>query len=692
MCGIFGILARKGSTLGAERARALLARLYELSESRGKESAGLHVYLPDSSRAWTLKGAQRATELLATPGYEALLGGPVREGLGREAVALLAHSRLVTNGSAELPQNNQPVRSGHVSMIHNGICVNVDALWRRHPELRRLAEVDTEVMAALIDAAQARGDAAATATRAMFGQLRGAASVAWVHDAAAVATLATNTGDLYYADRLEEGFLVFASERYILETATREKIGAVPVQWLPPGQGITLDLDGSGGSVTFHLAAGAEAEGDLHSHAAAAPAGASGRAAIPAPATAPSRGATEHHDGVSGTVRPPAVVSRDADESLLRYGEARIRALKRCSRCILPETFPFIAFDAAGVCNYCGSYRPRYAHMHPVQTKQAFIRSLEKYRRAGDEPDVLVAFSGGRDSSYGLHLIKKEFGLKPITFTYDWGMVTDLARRNVARICGQLGIQNILVSADIAAKRENIRLNVSAWLKKPDLGLVPLFMAGDKHFFRVVNQLKGQTGIALDLWCANPLENTDFKSGFCGVSPDFGKKRVDYLSFSRKVKLASHFGWHFLRNPAYLNRSLADTFGAFMSYYVEPRRDFYFIFDHFIWNEDEVNRCLLGEYDWEIAPDSPSTWRIGDGTAPFYNYIYMTARGFSEFDTFRSNQIREGHITREKALEAVLVENRPRAQTLRWYLDTIGLPFNDVVRRVNELDTLGLHR
>ncbi|MBL8348637.1 MAG: glucosamine 6-phosphate synthetase, partial [Rubrivivax sp.] len=208
----------------------------------------------------------------------------------------------------------------------------------------------------------------------------------------------------------------------------------------------------------------------------------------------------------------------------------------------------------------------------------------------------------------------------------------------------------------------------------------------------VVNQLKRQTGIALDLWCANPLENTDFKSGFCGVPPDFGKKRVDYLSFTRKVKLAGHFGWHFLRNPAYLNRSLADTFGAFMSYYVEPRRDFYFIFDHFIWNEDEVNRCLLGEYDWEIAPDSPSTWRIGDGTAPFYNYIYMTARGFSEFDTFRSNQIREGHITREKALEAVLVENRPRVQTLRWYLDTIGLPFNDVVRRVNELDTLGLHR
>jgi hypothetical protein len=128
-----------------------------------------------------------------------------------------------------------------------------------------------------------------------------------------------------------------------------------------------------------------------------------------------------------------------------------------------------------------------------------------------------------------------------------------------------------------------------------------------------------------------------------------------------------------------------------MAYYVEPRNDFYFIFEHFIWDEAEVNGVLLSQYDWELAPDSTSTWRIGDGTAPFYNYIYMTARGFTEFDTFRSNQIREGMLGRREALEAVLVENRPRVQSLRWYLDTIGLDFNSVIKRINELDTMALH-
>ena len=31
-----------------------------------------------------------------------------------------------------------------------------------------------------------------------------------------------------------------------------------------------------------------------------------------------------------------------------------------------------------------------------------------------------------------------------------------------------------------------------------------------------------------------------------------------------------------------------------------------------------------------------------DGTAGFYNYVYHTVAGFTEHDTFRSNQIREG--------------------------------------------------
>ena len=72
----------------------------------------------------------------------------------------------------------------------------------------------------------------------------------------------------------------------------------------------------------------------------------------------------------------------------------------------------------------------------------------------------------------------------------------------------------------------------------------------------------------------------------------------------------------------------------------------------------------------------------------FYNYVYFTVAGFTEHDTFRSNQIREGQITREKALELLEEENRPRYQNIRWYLDTLGMDFEQVIKIVNAIPKL----
>jgi hypothetical protein len=86
-----------------------------------------------------------------------------------------------------------------------------------------------------------------------------------------------------------------------------------------------------------------------------------------------------------------------------------------------------------------------------------------------------------------------------------------------------------------------------------------------------------------------------------------------------------------------------------------------------------------------VAPDTSTTWRIGDGTAAFYNYANYTIAGFTEHDTFRSNQIREGQLSRERALELVADENQPRYENIRWYLDTIGFDLRGTLRAVNQI-------
>ena len=142
--------------------------------------------------------------------------------------------------------------------------------------------------------------------------------------------------------------------------------------------------------------------------------------------------------------------------------------------------------------------------------------------------NLIIGFSGGRDSSYGVLLIDQMFDKNVVAASYDWGMVTDLARRNQARVCGKLGIEHIWLSADIDKKRENIRKNLIAWLNKPHIGMLPILMAGDKVWQKQLRKTAKLKNNSCILQFQSPYEATFFKHGFAGVKPDFPKNEDNF--------------------------------------------------------------------------------------------------------------------------------------------------------------------
>jgi len=671
MCGIFGFVSSGKSKLSYVEVRSIVDELFELSESRGKESSGIAIKSHAKKTIEVLKESIPASQFIKSKGYQNLVNDSLKKSTDQHLpFTLIAHARLVTNGTQENNNNNQPViKDGQVA-VHNGIITNVDDLWSQHPDLERNFEVDTESMLALLKDYQNKGNSLSKSIHHVFGEIYGTASTSILSANSDVVVLATNNASLYYTIDTENEVLLFASEAYILDTAIKNwsassKLALSEVKWSTTDSSIILN------NSSFEHRFFKYNEDQLDQ--------------INVNAEQEEFEIINHSpDEAIDFKKVEQEIARQHDSklsSMLEFNLEAINELKRCSKCLLPETFPYIKYDEDGECNYCKRYIPK----KQGEKEGEFKALMEKYKSKDGTPDCIIPFSGGRDSSYGLHYIVKELGLNPITYTYDWGMVTDLARRNIARVCGKLGIENIIVSADIHKKRENIRKNVEAWLKKPQLGMIPLFMAGDKQFFYYVNQIKKQTGIKMDIWSTNILENTDFKVGFCGISPSFDKTRPDYLPFKSKVGLASYYMKNFLTNPAYLNSSLIDTVASFYAYYAEPRNHFYQLFDWIKWDEKKIEQTLFDEYNWEVSPDTTSTWRIGDGTAAFYNYIYYTVAGFSEFDTFRSNQIREGLITREEGLKFINQENQPRFDSLKWYLEIIGVDFEKAISIVNKI-------
>ena len=666
MCGIFGFAFEKGSAVSGEEMHSLLARLIKLSESRGKEAAGLALC---SDRDITVyKEASRGTSFMQTETFKKLTKATLSsDALSRSTLACIGHTRLVTNGSMERHENNQPVIRDGIIAIHNGIIVNDAEMFARHG-LRAASEVDTEALLAILHQFCQKGDGILSAVSRVFAELRGTASVALLFQDTPLLLIATNNGSLYTLTTAT-GF-IFASERYILEQivgAYQQTLGVTleNIKHVEPNSGWAFDLVRACGA-TFRFGEVA-ANQDV------------GRGGVALNLTDVK---PEHSPA------PPAVRNMFTQDDLIPYrrifeeNAEKVARMKRCTRCILPETMPFIVFDTDGVCNFCTHHVK-----HRVLGEDALKKKVEAFRGNGAEPDCLFPLSGGRDSSYGLHYVKNVLKLNPIAYSYDWGMLTDLGRRNQARMCGKLGVEHLWISADIKQKRMNIRRNVSAWLRRPDLGTVPLFMAGDKQYFYYLNRLSKQVRTGLSIYCENPLEQTNFKYGFCGVPPKFDRDHVYRIGLKKKLTLAFYYARHYARNPRLLNASFMDTVGAFVSTYFLPH-NYIYLYQYIQWDEETINRTLREEYDWEVADDTTTTWRIGDGTAAFYNYIYYTVAGFTENDTFRSNQIREGILSRDRALQLANTENQPRFESLRWYGDTIGIDILRAIDVINAIPTL----
>ncbi len=665
MCGIFGLITGPESKFKQKKFKSIIKGLFLLSETRGKDASGL-MLLTDSNIV-VLKHSLSAQKMVKTREFANEVNrfsSHKRE--SGETLGFMGHARMVTNGSEETHENNQPVLSHGMCMLHNGIIVNDVELWGRFPDLTREYEVDTEVALNLIFHYKKENIDLFTAFNKAFSHLQGANSIALVSADEDALVLATTNGSLYFSVSLNGNELIFASEEYILKEISKQ----TSIVSLFAGTEIIHVNPGTGYYFNFNNLIPAKALLGKNSNVELQVLGAKTPRVI-------------RDIRSSNEIKSP-VLPRFNNKDLLENSKFietvnySVSKLERCTKCVLPETFPYINFDDDGVCNYCREYQPLV-----FKGEDELEKILQPFRRNDGRPDCLVPVSGGRDSCYSLHYIKKVLKMNPVAYTYDWGMVTDLARRNISRMCGILGIEHILLSADIKTKRKYVRQNVSAWLKRPALGMVPLFMAGDKQYFFYAQKLRENMGIDLIVYGMNRLERTDFKVAFCGIDERKNKQSIHYaMNNSNQLRMIAYYLKEYFLNPSYINSSLLDTGFAFFSYYKLPK-SYETLYDYISWDENIVNNVLINDYGWEIATDTESTWRIGDGTASFYNYIYYVMAGFSENDTFQSNRIREGMITRDDAIRLSHRDNQPRYSAIQWYCDSIRVDMHEALRRIN---------
>jgi len=342
--------------------------------------------------------------------------------------------------------------------------------------------------------------------------------------------------------------------------------------------------------------------------------------------------------------------------------------MKRCSRCLLPETYPNIRYNEDGVCNYCLSYTPiEYKGEEKLEELLGFYRD----RGAKYDYDCVVGVSGGRDSTFTLYELVKRYNMRVLAYNYDNGFVSEEAKENVKAITEALGVELVTIKYD---QTRYFRNNLKALLKKFSPAMVPTLCLGCRYgIVSGACKIAMKYKVPLVFFSSSRLEKTQFKNEFF--------KKGNAVFNNRIMGMASEF----FTNPSYFKPS-------FLTMYI---RDYFHddshlhplspvlrlmygkvkiveFFDYIRWDEKRIEHTIEKQLNWKKPEEVKSSWRFDCMVHFFKDYFYLNSVGFTELDDLLSNMIREGMIERDVALKRLFDEYDSKMKSLGYTIMEIG--------------------
>ncbi|MDY6874850.1 MAG: hypothetical protein SWK90_01410 [Chloroflexota bacterium] len=319
--------------------------------------------------------------------------------------------------------------------------------------------------------------------------------------------------------------------------------------------------------------------------------------------------------------------------------------MKRCTRCILPETFPGVKFDEAGVCNHCIAFeKTLQKQKHLKQRLQQKFQHILEQVSGQNSYDCLMSWSGGKDSTYTLLLLKQEYDLNILAFTFDMGFVSPVAFSNMRRLAENLDVDHIIV--------------------KPRFELLKQVFAAST---------------ARDMY---PTKALDRASNICTSCMGIAKGIALRMAIEKEIPIIA-YGWSpgqapltsaiFKTNPQMMRAMLSATIIPLQKVVGDSIAPYFPAEHHFDETERfpyNVSPLAFLDYDEEMAYARIQElgWERPDDTDPnstncllnaFGNEIHKQNMGYHPYVLELANLVRAGYLDREEALKRLDVPPDP---------------------------------
>ena len=342
--------------------------------------------------------------------------------------------------------------------------------------------------------------------------------------------------------------------------------------------------------------------------------------------------------------------------------------MRYCKRCLYPENAkPYIVFDDEGVCSGCRT-SVLYDEVNWIE-KEKFLKDiLTEYKIKAEKNkshyDCIIPVSGGKDSHFQAHIIKKKYGLNPLLVTYNHIFNAPLGIRNLHNLINKLGCDIIRFTTNTDSVRKISRYMLKlcgdlTWHYHCGIGTFPMQIAAR---FKIPLIIWGENNFYYSVGTFNPDDMVEFSRKH---RKDFGLRGIE------AEEMVGHDGieWRDLSPFIYPSDEEMESVGV---------RGIY-LSNYLPWDDIKQTEMMHEMYGFQPARGPRErTFNLyaklddlhSNGTHDYLKYLKF---GYGRASDDASTLIRQGRMTREEGIEMVKRYDHIRPRDLEIWLKFVGM-------------------
>lgn len=321
---------------------------------------------------------------------------------------------------------------------------------------------------------------------------------------------------------------------------------------------------------------------------------------------------------------------------------------KLCQRCILPETFPGINFDENGICNYCRREESTVAKTltRKAEYRQRLDELIKEIKGKAPTYDAITAYSGGKDSSYTLKLLKECYELRILALTFDNHFVSPKSWENIKKVTDRLQIDHI-------SFRPSWPMVKSLFAKTAQEDIFPA-----PTLLRASAMCTACIGLVKSLVLKTALEMSVPLVAF-GWSP--GQAPIQSAIMKTNPAMIR-------QNQSVLKKAFPSEISHGMDHYFIPATYYEIYKERFPHNihplaffdyDEEHIKLQLDDLGWQ-APTDTDTNSTNCLLNAFANQCHLQRHGFHPYVWEIANMVRQGVMNRDEGIKKIYTEQNQK--------------------------------